>query len=419
MDEFDLFHDDDEELPKRNPVYSVAVGGVLDLDADDLGYPQHVGLWERLRADKRPVPERGLRCPDCYRSRPEAPEWMYIYEKRNGMKIAAHFNRGHRAHEGEGPEHLAYKERIARAAELGGFKAEMELSSTDRKLRSDVRVTGAGGIQYGFEPQISWGSEPDIRKRDRTRREHGITPVWHIVDPKAPLIDHVMWTRTDNLPAMAIRNSRDLLVRGGVRKLNLEKCDHRNPLPCPVKKIGRCGLWHPDWEPLPWQLDDLVRGIAGADFVAVVEKEGARARRFWASAADRKKYVENGGRLLPDGGADSESMTAEPEVASQRLREAECTKDRRGTFTPTSIPPRDSGASFRPAVTISDPNLAAAPQTPRPRRYSDLAIHEVAVLAKEFGCPPVEVGPCGRCYGPTKRYGERARVLCASCRPAG
>ena len=402
----DLYYDDedDEELPKRNPVYSQLAGGILDLDQDDLGYPHIPDLWQRLRADKRPVPQRGLWCPTCIRVRPSQPEWMYVYERANGQKIAAHHNPKHKAHDNESPEHRAYKERIAHAAELGGHHAEIELRSADGQRRSDVQVTGVGGQLFGFETQLSYATTGSIQRRDRVGRGHGLVPVWHVTDRKAPLIDHVQWARTDNLPAEAIRDDRDLLVRGGVRGLALERCDSRNPLPCPVKKSGRCGKWHPKWEPKARQLDDLVRDIAAGEFVQVVEKFGQRTRRFWTPAADRQKFVDNGGVLLPGGVlVDAPVVPRQAGRVSER-RQVQCTRDRRDEFHPVPIPPRDSGETYRPAVTIG------------PRRFSDLSAAEVLGLAREYGCRPDEVGPCGRCYGPTKRYGEGARVLCVLCR---
>ncbi|MFI9783128.1 hypothetical protein ACIHEI_06385 [Kitasatospora sp. NPDC051984] len=119
------------------------------------------------------------------------------------------------------------------------------------------------------------------------------------VDPKAPLIDQVHWARTDNLPARAIREDRDLLVRGGVRTLNLKKCDHTNPLLCPVEKIGRCYQWHPSWDIQVPQIDDMVRRIAGGLYVPITLKTTPGGLlRFWAPEKDRKVFVSNGGALV-------------------------------------------------------------------------------------------------------------------------
>lgn len=391
-DAYDAEDFDEDELPKRNPVYCIEARGVLNLDADNLGYPHLPGLWKRLLADRRRVPERGLWCPTCIKARPSQPEWMYVYERSDGLKIAAHHSPNHRAHDNESPEHQAYKERIFRAAELGGHHAEMEKRTADGKLRSDVEVTGAGGKKFGFEPQLSYGTVQSIQKRDRSRREHDITPVWHITDPKAPLIDHVQWARTDNLPVEAIRSDRDLLVRGGVRTLELETCDSGNPLPCPVKKVGRCGQLHPAWVYLGRQLDDMVRDIAAGELVTVVEKTGNHVRRFWAPAEDRARYLDNGGLLLLDTPEGARDLDPGRRRDAPARREAQCTKDRVNEFVPSSIAPRDSREALRPAVTILAGTEPVAPDYPRR-----------------------EAGPCASCHAQHHRYGVGGRPLCPVC----
>ncbi|MBV6702342.1 hypothetical protein KV557_35465 [Kitasatospora aureofaciens] len=353
-------NDYDGELPKRNPVLSTTLKRLLDLDREDLGVPEIPRLWEKLYADKRPVPERGLLCPTCLDARPSQPEWMYL-SLRQGRRIASHYNPNRRAHdEPESDEHKAYKERYARAAESDGHGVEIEARAADGRRRTDVLVTGADGRLFGFEPQLSYITPQAVRHRDRIAKEDGITAVWHTVDPKAPLIDQVHWARTDNLPARAIREDRDLLVRGGVRTLNLKKCDHTNPLPCPVKKIGRCYQWHPTWDIQVPQIDDMVRRIAGGVYVPITLKTTAGGLlRFWAPEKDRKVFVSNGGALV-----DTETKLAVPRQrkSSAGLRDVECIRvreDRRGPdFEP--MPPKDTGVAYCAAVTVSVP-VSAAP----------------------------------------------------------
>lgn len=404
---------DADDLPKRNPVYCVAVGKVLDLDAPDLGVPEVPNLWQRLREDKRKVPERGLYCPTCIKTRPSDPEWMYVYERQDGLKIAAHHNPNHKSHANESDEHLALKERIARAAEEGGFRADLEARTPDGKARSDVRVIGANGQMVGYEPQLRYASPQAIRRRDRIRRERGIFPNWHVVDAYHPLIDNVAWSRTDQLPAHTIRDSRDLLVRGGIYKLVLEKCDKGNPAPCPVQATGRCGQYHPTWAIDPRQLDLLVRDIASGEYVSVVQKFGRFTRWFWTSAGEREKYLDAGGELLEPDVAIRERL---PRQGSQVLtqRDVECTRDRRKAFQPgEKMPPRDAGATFRPAITLSSTKATGR----RPEQASDLSGGERMQLAAELGCSPIDIGPCGRCGAPIIRYGDKARgTLCTTCR---
>jgi hypothetical protein len=69
-------------------VYHVGLDLELNLTEPDLGYPQLPGLWERLRAEKRPVPQRQLQCMQCRETRPECPEWMFLTE-RDGVRFAS------------------------------------------------------------------------------------------------------------------------------------------------------------------------------------------------------------------------------------------------------------------------------------------------------------------------------------------
>lgn len=414
MNDFQIEFDADN-LPKRNPVYCVAVGGVLDLDEDDLGHADVPDLWERLRRDKRPMPERGLYCPTCIKERPREPEWMYVYERADGLKIAAHYNPDHKPHPHESDVHVAYKERIARAAEQGGFRAELEARTVNGKARSDVRVIGDGGKEFGFEPQLQDPGAAAIRRRDRARREVGILPVWHVTDPYHDLIDNAAWARTDkDLPAHYIRDSQRLEVRGGIYELIMEKCDRFSSSICPVQRTGRCGQYHPTWKIAARQLDDLVREIAAGESVSVVQKFARFTRWFWTSAADRQRYVDNGGEFLEPEKEIRARIPRQREYQAVDHRDVECTRDRVDSFVPgEKRPPRDSGESFRAAITISSTRATGRPA----ERAADLAGDERQALAKELGCSTTEIGPCALCDAPIVRYGDKARgTLCSSCK---
>ncbi|SDT82819.1 hypothetical protein SAMN05216371_7624 [Streptomyces sp. TLI_053] len=296
MDDFD------SETSKRNPVFCALVNAPLDLDRDDLGHPAHPGLWERLIGDRRPVDQRGLHCPDCRAAR-GARAWMYVFE-RQGLRIAAHHN-PHRRPSGGSDVREAYRERYVRAAESAGHTAEVGAVDPTGRRRTDVLVTGAGGQRYGFEPQVSYLSAASARSRDAAARADGITAVWHTVDPRSPLIDAVHWTRTDDLPAAAVRAERDLLVRGGVRALTLELCD-RMPTPCPVRRQGSCGRRHARWGPRPRQFDDLVRDIAAGRCVPLTVRAARGVHRFWSSAEDREAFLDSGGTLTPADESDAD-----------------------------------------------------------------------------------------------------------------
>lgn len=415
MDDGYEFDFDADGLPKRNPVYCTAVDGVLDLDSDDLGHPEAPGLWQMLLSDrKRPVPERGLFCPTCIRSRPSQPEWMYVYERQDGLKIAVHNNPSHNAHANESDEHLAYKERIAAAAQHGGYQADLEVRTADGKARSDVRVIGANGQEFGFEPQLRYSSAPAIRKRDRVRRDRGISPFWHVVDPYHPLINNAAWGRTDSdLPASVIRGSSLLEVRGGVYQLLMEKCDRFTAVPCPVLRTGRCGQYHPTWKIKARPLDQLVCDIAAGEYVSVVQKFGRFTRWFWTPATDRQIYLDAGGELLQP---EREIRARLPRQSSGAVgeRDVECTRDRSGEFQPgPKQPPRDGGETFRPVLTLSSMQATGRPAA----RAADLAGGEVIQLARELGCSSQDIGPCARCSAPIARYGDKARgTLCMDCK---
>ncbi|WP_406193301.1 hypothetical protein OH807_02515 [Kitasatospora sp. NBC_01560] len=417
MDDFD------GALPKRNPVFCARIGAVLDLDRDDLGHPGLPGLWQQLLADRRPVEQRGLYCPDCRAARPDRPEWMYVYE-RGGLRIAAHHNPDHHRHHRSGSDaHRAYEERYVRAAESDGHPVEVGVVGADGRRRADVLVTGAGGRRYGFRPQLSYLAAGTARERDAAARADGVTPVWHTVDARAPLIDAVHWTRADDLPAAAIRDSRDLLVRGGVRALTLERCD-RGPAPCPHRRSGNCARRHPRWEARGRQFDGLVRDIARGAYVPLTLRTGRGLRRFWASAADREAFLANGGVLTGPGhgpghdsgydagrdpGYDSDHGPGrEPEAGPERdrehgrsaghatvphpryggprrRREAQCVLDRveygHRRFGPGPL--RDGGEPFGPSSAVAPPSVVLlAPATVPPATVPPAAAPPGAVPAR-------------------------------------
>ncbi|MFB7382493.1 hypothetical protein [Kitasatospora purpeofusca] len=397
MDDFD------SETSKRNPVFCALVDAPLDLDREDLGHPAHPGLWERLVGDRRPVDQRGLHCPDCRAAR-GARAWMYVFE-RQGLRIAAHHN-PHRSPSAGSEVREAYRERYVRAAESAGHTAEVGVVDADGRRRTDVLVTGAGGQRYGFEPQLSYLSAETARSRDAAARADGITAVWHTVDPRSPLIDEVHWTRTDDLPAAAVRAERDLLVRGGVRALTLELCD-RMPTPCPTRRLGSCGRRHARWGPRPRQFDDLVRDIAAGSCVPLTVRAGRGVHRFWSSVEDREAFLDSGGTLAPADEADASAAgaagAADRAAAPHRSaasgprphsrRDSRCVVDRRDRTDWAerrhrrfaALPARDSGE----AIWVPEP--AAAP---------------ARILRPEIA--PVRRGVCSAGHGPA--CGHRARL---------
>jgi hypothetical protein len=174
---------------------------------------------------------------------------MFLTE-RDGVRFATHHNPSIADHPSqESDQHKALKERIARAAELGGFTVEIEDRATHGRRRTDVLVRGASGLLVGHEVQLAYASLASVKKRAKLAREDGITPLWATVDPKRDFINHVPWAQTDNFPWKYISEGGNLQIRGGVRSLEMERCNIRNPEPCPVRVRGKCGQLHGKWVP--------------------------------------------------------------------------------------------------------------------------------------------------------------------------
>jgi hypothetical protein len=283
-----------------NGVYHTGLGIELNLTEPDLGHPEIPGLWEILRADTRPVPERELQCIQCRQARPHCPEWMFLTE-RDGRRFASHFTRGIADHDAsnESDEHKAYKERVVKAAELGGFRAEPENRSADGKRRTDVLVSG-GPQDVGWEIQLSYAGLDSVRNRAALARRDEITPLWATVDPARDFIDRVPWALIRGMEWRFVATSPTIPVRGGVRTLKFWRCDNRIR-PCPVKGVGGCGKLHEEWlRANNVSLDSLVRDSASGTYVPVV-LPGKRARRWWITADDRNRFLDAGGTLLPEG----------------------------------------------------------------------------------------------------------------------
>ncbi len=265
--------------------------GVLDLRLPDLGRPDIPFLWEILRADKRPVPQRQLMCGEiCFES--GSTEWMYLFE-RDGRRGAAHQSREAERLCGsnESDEHKAYKERTIRVAEAAGHRAEAEVRSSDGKIKTDVLVTGAGGVRIGFETQRSFATEQNILKRDRTAITNGINAAWHTDRIDLARRNEVAWARTFVLSTDAIRDTgHPIKIQGGIQRLVPYRCDGTSPTVCPAKGYGRCGAWHFTSKPIETTYDKYVRGVAAGELVKVAFKLTRRTNNLWVPIADRDRY---------------------------------------------------------------------------------------------------------------------------------
>lgn len=345
-------------------VYHVLFDVVLNLSEPDLGHPELPGLWELLRQDKRPVPERGLQCLQCKEERPDCPEWMHLNE-RDGVRFASHYNNEIRDHpsSNESDKHKAFKERVANAASLAGHVVEMENRASHGRRRTDVLIKGAGGLQIGWEVQLSPITASTVRKRSKIARADGITPLWSTTSPTAHLIDQAPWARTDDLSWREIANGRELLVRGGVRELRMEVCDYRNPLPCPVRGHGRCGKRHGTWElMLGVQLDDLARGSAAGEFVPILVPKRGGYNRMWVHPADRDMYADSIGGLPSEDDAEPRRSRASAVEMQPRPVDPECRYGQDSGYRSDPAVVRDDGQAIgASSVTLPSLNLPAPP----------------------------------------------------------
>ncbi|CAM5525566.1 MULTISPECIES: hypothetical protein [Streptomyces] len=283
--------------------------GRLDLKKADLGIPGGAELLERLLADRRlPVSTRGVTCAEiCETLGFEEP--MYLY-RRLGRVVASHTrstaeDRHYGA--GESDQHKAYKARAVRAAEEGGHSAVQERPSRDRKIRSDVLIRGADGLLLGFESQLSKVNPRDIAARDAAAQRAGVEDAWQ-TDSRALAKESVVpWLRTDRQPLeLIMKRDSPLPFRGGIRRIDLIRCDERHPGPCPKRRTGKCGGWHPSTRPAERPFDDFIRDAASGLYVRAKVKVKRLAFECWTPTADYDAYLDATAREAP------------PEVSSQR-----------------------------------------------------------------------------------------------------
>jgi hypothetical protein len=287
-------------------VWHQRLGISLNLTLPDLGHPTRPGLWEQL-LDARPIGPGILRCMGrCYERNPNGPEWMYLRE-RDGRREAVHLNPGAEANhagEGESDEHKAFKERICRVTERAGFEAIAEDRAKHGKRITDVLVRGAGGLLLGCEVQLSRVTAQTITRRANVARADGITPFWTTDRLEVPLDNRVPWSRVGKTTYQRIVAGTDLLVTGGVRVVEAERCGRRGPR-CPVTRGRPCGRLHAYLEPARGvQLDRLVVGAAAQAYkVLEIPKTRGGANFHWLTAADLARFLDDqAGRPAPDDG---------------------------------------------------------------------------------------------------------------------
>ncbi|MGW3699057.1 competence protein CoiA family protein [Streptomyces sp. NPDC005056] len=359
--------------------------GEINLSELDLNHPADARLWRQLYGIKGgKTPKGHLECLDCRERDPGCPQWMFL-QMRQGRPIAVHYTTGIRhPTRPESPRHKALKERIARAAETAGFSAELEARAPDGRRRTDVLVHGDKGLRLGCEIQLSYETGPSVSKRTDIARADGLSPLWTTDDRGAPLIDRAPWARIDHLPEEAISSGNALLVRGGVKGLEMVRCDSTSPVPCPDRNYGRCNQWHGAWSPVHgMHLDQLIGATAGGQYVPLYlpARQGRRGRaaHMWVTAQDRETFLDVTGEkpALPEPGTvDDDEPAAPARLALNRnctYTETEKEKKQRGSI------PRDTGASVPTGITVPDRTAPVSPQARSSTFLSHIASRHRAV----------------------------------------
>ncbi|MEU7391036.1 hypothetical protein [Streptomyces tanashiensis] len=348
-----------------NGVYHTKYGITINLNFEDLGHPDRPGLLEEIT---QPVGERDrdlLQCLTDYRgghcqcALADKTPWMFVRRQRRAGRVvwvAAHLPLTHAATPEESDKHKAMKERIARSAFRHGLDVQVEARSSDGRIVTDVLVSGAGG-RVGWEAQYSPISASRVRRRSGRARENGMAPLWVTGDASSEIIDRAPWTRVDDVPWQRIASPLAMIVRGGVRHLQIWKCTASNERSCP-ETGSHCGRFHSGWF-LPALCVPQERATA-LDELVVTTADG--------------EHVRGTRQLLP-------LRQPGPPVLQR----------------PASQAGHDVRYGLHTFGTTPD-HPCRAPS--RPVQMRRLATRERAAIADELGCPVWEIGPCALCAEP-------------------
>ncbi|MEV6886164.1 MULTISPECIES: hypothetical protein [unclassified Streptomyces] len=378
-----------------NGVFHTGHGIEINLTYEDLGNPGYAGLLEEIT---QPVDQRSrslLQClkdyrgEDCQCALAGKSPWMFVRRRRSHGQVtwvAAHLPLTHAATPQESDKHKAMKERIARTAARHGLDVETEARSSDGRVVTDVLVTGAGA-RVGWEAQYSPITANTVRRRSAKARERNIAPLWVTSDDSSALIDRAPWTRVDDVPWQRIVSPLALIIRGGVRHLQIWKCTPSSERPCPTAG-GTCRMWHSGWflpalcipQERATALDELVVTSADGEHLPVRSRDPQDARRtsyLWALARDVDRWRE----ITAEAGDTSEPGPVDDEPVTYREQELDisCRYGEEGPHTSSPRPPRDRtsaiGLHIRPRSRRCPPAAleacCPAPVTARaPRRRS-------------------------------------------------
>ncbi|WP_158684960.1 hypothetical protein [Streptomyces sp. LaPpAH-108] len=361
-----------------NGVFHTRYGIEINLTYEDLGNPGYDGLLEEIT---RPVGQRPrdlLQCLTDYRGGQcrcaldgKSP-WMFVRRRRRAGKVmwgAAHLPLTHVATPQESDKHKAMKERIARTASRHGLDVRTEARSEDGRVVTDVLVTGAGA-RVGWEAQYSRITASTVRRRSARARERGIAPLWVTADATSALIDRAPWARVDDVPWQRIISPLALIIRGGVRHLQIWKCAPTAERSCP-ENGSACGKWHSGWflpalcipQERATPLDELVVTSADGEHLPVRSRDRHGSRRasyLWALARDVKRWHEITGETSAPPEADP--ADDEPVTYSEQELDSSCRYGAEGPHTSSPRPrrhPAPTHQTHRPA--------SVPPRTPRHR----------------------------------------------------
>jgi hypothetical protein len=415
-----------------NGVWHTKYGIEINLTRADLGNPGREGLLEEITQPSGQRARDLLQCLKDYRGGQcqcaldgKSP-WMFVRRQRRNdgtvIWVAAHLPLTHVATPQESDKHKAMKERIARTAARHGLDVQTEARSEDGRVITDVLVTGAGA-RIGWEAQYSPISASTVRRRSAKARARNIAPLWVTADTGSALIDRAPWARVDDVPWQRITSPLALIIRGGVRHLQIWKCTPASERPCP-ETGSACRKWHSGWflpalclpQERATALDELIVTSADGEHLPLRSRNRKDPERtvtyLWALARDVQRWRE----ITGETGTPPESGPAddEPVTYTEQELDSSCRYGEEGPHTSSPRPRRETVSAtglhtfeHAPDHTLLQPSSPIALRlTPRER----------LTVAAELRCPPWEIGPCMLCATPIHRYGPRSPKVCPICR---
>ncbi|MEU0646052.1 hypothetical protein [Streptomyces umbrinus] len=419
-----------------NGVWHRGYGIEINLSLPDLGHPDRPTLRDEIMTSVSGRDPQVLECLAHHDGRTCESEaggkspWMFVRRGRIGGRrplVASHLPVTHKPTRAESDQHKATKERVVETALRNGLDAQAEapVRGAAGRAVADALVTGPGGIRIGWEIQYYPLGPSGVYSRSLKARDNDVMPLWVTKSDRAALIDRAPWTRVDDMPWKEIADGKEMLIRGGFRRLQTWRCVASSDRHClDSDGAGHCRGFHADWflpalcdPPMPTvHIEDLVVSSATGDCLAVFvpNRSNPRAgRHMWVPVDDCRTWQEMAGPTrLP------RSPSLEPEdfitFAEQELdRSCSAGQEQPSLFRIDPRPIRDLGQPTG-GLTLPLPPIRTAPGG-----LSFVTGVERAAMATALGCPPWELGPCAGCGQFIRRYGRNVPMACRACRPGG